>query len=54
VVMLARLFAEHGHNIGNFGIKLVSLLAHFWQQIWSVEINLSLAAPVKPKIARGW
>ncbi|MBA7576606.1 hypothetical protein ES708_18447 [subsurface metagenome] len=53
VVMLARFLAEHGHNIGNFGVKLVGLLAHFWQQIWSVEINLSLAAPVKPRMVRG-
>ena len=53
VVMIARLLAEHGHNIGNFGIKLVSLLAHFWQEIGSVEINLSLAAPIKLKMAGG-
>lgn len=53
VVILARFLAEHGHKVGNFGIKLVTLLAHFWQQIWSVEINLSLAAPVKPKMVRG-
>ncbi len=53
VVMIARYLAEHGHNIGNFGIKLVSLLAHFWQQVWSVEINLSLTAPIKPRMARG-
>ncbi|MBA7478138.1 hypothetical protein ES707_13559 [subsurface metagenome] len=54
VVMIARFLAEHGHNIGNWGIKLVSLLVHFWQQVWSVEINLSLTAPVKPRMARGW
>jgi DNA-binding transcriptional ArsR family regulator len=53
VLMLARFLAEHGHKIGNFGIKLVSLLAHFWQEIWSVEINLSLTAPVKPRMVRG-
>ncbi len=53
VLLLARILAEHGHNLGNFGINLVSLLAHFWQEIWSVEINLSLTAPVKPKMVRG-
>ena len=53
VVMIARFLAEHGHKIGNFGINLVSLLAHFWQEIWSVEINLSLTAPVKPRMVRG-
>ncbi|MBA7695843.1 hypothetical protein ES703_104483 [subsurface metagenome] len=53
VVMIARFLAEHGHKVGNFGIKLVSLLAHFWQEIWSVEINLSLTAPVKPRMVRG-
>ncbi|MBA7546616.1 hypothetical protein ES705_39008 [subsurface metagenome] len=53
VVMLARFLAEHGHNIGKFGIKLVSRLAHFWQQVWSVDINLSMASPLKRKIAGG-
>jgi len=53
VLMLARLFAEHGHDIGNFGRNLVSLFKLFWSDIWNTDINLSLDAPVKLELGGG-
>ncbi len=53
VLMLARLFAEHGHDIGSFGRKLLSFFTEFWRQVWDTDINLSLAAPIKLGLSGG-
>jgi len=53
VVMLGCYLAEHGHNIGKWGLDLVCFFKHFWDQIWDADINLSLAAPVKLEVSGG-
>lgn len=49
IVMLGCYLAEHGHNIGKWGLDLVCFFKEFWRQIWDADINLSLTAPIKLK-----
>ena len=53
VLMLARYLAEHGHNIGQFGLKLAGFFKSFWNDIWDADINLSLDAPIKLGLSGG-
>jgi len=53
IVMIARFIAEHREVIfGDFGNKITSFFRSFWDVIWDVDINLSLAAPIKLELQR--